>query len=189
MCGRFTFEYEWPAFIHLYDLSWQSERGRNTEARFIAPTQTVLIVHNDADDTQVAGEARWWLVPFWAKELPKAAMFNAHIEAVDTAPAFRETFKSKRCLILTSAFYEWAVSEGDGKEDPWLIHLPGDAPSPSPKSGHATTGSGSQVARSSPYLQAIRCRNSTTGSQSFSIPPRTKIGSIRRCRLTVPRNC
>jgi putative SOS response-associated peptidase YedK len=105
MCGRFTFEHEWPAFVDLYDLPWDSERGRNTAARFnIAPTQQVLVVHNDAEGREIAEEARWWLVPFWAKEMPKAAMFNARIETVDTAPAFREAFKSKRCLIPASAF-------------------------------------------------------------------------------------
>ncbi len=129
MCGRFTFEHEWPAFVDLYDLPWQVERGRNTEARFnIAPTQSVIIVHDDADGAQVAEEARWWLVPFWAKEMPKAAMFNARIETIDTAPAFREAFKSKRCLIPASAFYEWTLNESDGKKDPWHIHLPGDTP-------------------------------------------------------------
>lgn len=129
MCGRFTFEHEWPAFVDLYNLAWDTERGRNTQARYnIAPTQTVLIVHNDPEGKQVAEEARWWLVPFWAKEMPKAAMFNSRIETLDTAPAFREAFKSKRCLIPASAFYEWTVSDADGKKDPWHIHLPGDDP-------------------------------------------------------------
>lgn len=129
MCGRFTLEHEWPAFIDLYDLPWDVERGRNTDVRHnIAPTTQVLMVHNDADGRQMAEEARWWLVPFWAKEMPKAAMFNARIETVDTAPAFREAFKFKRCLIPASAFYEWAPNEADGGKDPWHIHLPGDAP-------------------------------------------------------------
>ncbi len=98
---------------------WQTERGRNTEARFnIAPTQSVLIVHNDAHGAQLAEEARWWLVPFWAKEMPKAAMFNARIETVDTAPAFRDAFKSRRCLIPASAFYEWTLNQSDGGKDP-----------------------------------------------------------------------
>ncbi len=50
MCGRFTFEHEWSAFFDLYNLPWVSERGRNLAARFnIAPTQHVLVVHNDAE--------------------------------------------------------------------------------------------------------------------------------------------
>ncbi|PZM14900.1 hypothetical protein CPY51_09430 [Rhizobium tubonense] len=34
----------------------------------------------------------------------KAAMFNARIETVDKTPAFRDAFKSKRCLIPTDGF-------------------------------------------------------------------------------------
>lgn len=129
MCGRITFQHEWPAFRDLYDLNWEVERGRNTQARFnIAPTQTILMVHNDADGKQQAEEARWWLVPFWAKEMPKAAMFNARIETVGTSPAFRDAFKSKRCLIPASGFYEWTVNADDGKKDPWFIYQPGEAP-------------------------------------------------------------
>lgn len=129
MCGRFTFEHEWPAFVDLYDLPWDQERGRNTQARFnIAPTQDVLIIHNDADGKQKAETARWWLVPHWARELPKGAMFNARIETIGTSPAFRDAFKSKRCLIPADGFYEWTVNQGVGKKDPWLIYQPGSSP-------------------------------------------------------------
>jgi putative SOS response-associated peptidase YedK len=53
--------------------------------------------------------------------MPKAAMFNARIEGIDTAPAFRDAFKSKRCLIPADGFYEWTISPADGKKDPWHI--------------------------------------------------------------------
>ncbi|MBW9089732.1 SOS response-associated peptidase [Rhizobium wenxiniae] len=129
MCGRFTFEHEWPAFLDLYELDSAQERGRNTQARYnIAPSQDVLIVHNDVEGKQVAQIARWWLVPFWAKELPKGAMFNARIETIGTSPAFRDAFKSKRCLIPADGFYEWTVNPDDGKKDPWLITQPGGNP-------------------------------------------------------------
>lgn len=129
MCGRFTFDHEWPAFSKLFDLNWERERGRNTQARYnIAPTQDVLIVCNDTAGMQKAETARWWLVPHWAKEMPKAAMINARIETIGTSPAFRDAFKSRRCLIPASGFYEWTVSEEDGKKDPWLIYQPGQSP-------------------------------------------------------------
>lgn len=129
MCGRFVLEHPWPEFADLYDLVWDEERGRNTQPRWnIAPTQDVLIVHSDGAGRQQVETARWWLVPFWAKEMPKAAMFNARIETIGTSPAFRDAFKSKRCLIPASGFYEWTVNEGDGKKDPWFIHQPGQAP-------------------------------------------------------------
>lgn len=51
-------------------------------------------------------------------------MFNARIETVDTSGAFREPFKSKRCLIPADGYFEWTTSEDDGKKDPWLLQLP-----------------------------------------------------------------
>lgn len=86
------------------------------------------IVHNDREGNQVAEDARWWLVPFWAKEIPKAAMFNARIETVETSGAFKDAFKSKRCLIPADGFYEWTANAEDGGKDPWFIHLPGGVP-------------------------------------------------------------
>ncbi|ESZ77915.1 MULTISPECIES: SOS response-associated peptidase family protein [unclassified Mesorhizobium] len=59
----------------------------------------------------------WWPVPF-----------NAWIEGADTASAFRDDFKSKRCLIAAGGFYEWTISPADGKKDPWHIYQPGHAP-------------------------------------------------------------
>lgn len=129
MCGRFTFEKGWPEFVHLYDLDRDKERGRNTEARYnIALTQDVLMVHNDGEGGQMAETARWWLVPHWAKEMSRAAMFNARIETIGISPAFRDAFKSRRCLIPADGFYEWTVNADDGRKDPWLIHLPDNVP-------------------------------------------------------------
>ena len=94
MCGRFTEMMPWPELVRLYRLSdpWL---GRNTAARYnIAPTQTVPFIHHDDLGLQVLRDGRWWLVPHWAKEMPKAAMFNARIETVDTAPAFRDAWKT-----------------------------------------------------------------------------------------------
>lgn len=127
MCGRFTEMLPWPELVQIYRLTdrWF---GRNVPARYnIAPTQTVPFVHHDADGQQVLKEGRWWLVPHWSKELPKAAMFNARIETVDTSGAFKDAWKWRRCLIPADGYYEWTKAE-DGGKDPWFIFLPGPAP-------------------------------------------------------------
>lgn len=124
MCGRFTQFGPWSDVQKLYRLTLEADRARNTAPRYnIAPTQDVLFVHLDQDGRQTVEEGRWWLVPFWAKEIPKWAMFNARSEDAEKKPAFREAFKSKRCLIPADGFYEWTKGE-DGKKDPWFIHLP-----------------------------------------------------------------
>ncbi|GAB4072286.1 SOS response-associated peptidase [Ancylobacter sonchi] len=129
MCGRFTRYLTWAEIHALYRLTLDWEKGRNDAPRYnIAPTQDVPFVTAGENGAQRLREGRWWLVPHWAKELPKAAMFNARIETVDTSPAFRDAFKAKRCLIPADGFYEWTKNPDDGGKDPWHIQLPGNAP-------------------------------------------------------------
>lgn len=128
MCGRFTNEMTWGEIHALYKLSDEMHPmpTSNMEPRYnIAPTQNVDFVHLDRAGNLEFNRGRWWLVPFFAKELPKAAMFNARIETVDTSGAFREGFKSRRCLIPADGYFEWTVNGEDGKKDPWLLQLPG----------------------------------------------------------------
>ena len=128
MCGRFTNEFTWAELHALYGLSdelFPMGPPSNMQPKFnIAPTQDVDFVADNKAGVRELLTGRWWLVPFWAKELPKAAMFNARIETVDSSPAFREAFKTRRCLIPADAYFEWTTSTVDGKKDPWLLHLP-----------------------------------------------------------------
>ena len=80
----------------------------------IAPTDPIPIVRVDPrDGTRELVMARWGLVPWWAKEMPRAAMFNARSETADTSGAFKDAFASTRCF------------PADGGEDSWHIFLPG----------------------------------------------------------------
>jgi putative SOS response-associated peptidase YedK len=124
MCGRFTNEMTWEQIHALYKLSDNLYPVKsNLQPRYnIAPTQDVMFVHLDKEGNLELDEGRWWLVPWFTKELPKAAMFNARIETVDTSGAFREGFKSRRCLIPADGYFEWTKAE-DGGKDPWLLQL------------------------------------------------------------------
>lgn len=125
MCGRFTNEFTWAELHALYSIHDAPPSASNMQPRYnIAPTQDVYFVAHDKGGHRELLRGRWWLVPFWAKELPKAAMFNARIETVDSSPAFREAFKTRRCLIPADGYFEWTSSPLDGKKDPWLLHLP-----------------------------------------------------------------
>ena len=51
---------------------------------------------------------RWGLVPFWAKDTKIGySLINAKVETVAEKSAFRDAFKSRRCLIAADGFYEW----------------------------------------------------------------------------------
>lgn len=64
----------------------------------------------------------WGLIPFWAKDAKIGnKMFNARAETVAEKPAFRSSFKRKRCLVPAIGFYEWK-QEGRGKV-PYLFSV------------------------------------------------------------------
>ena len=116
----------WSEIHRLYRLTAPAELGRNDAPAYnIAPTDPVPFVTAGENGAHRLHEGRWWLVPCWAKEMPKAATFNARIETADTSPAFKDAFKETRCLIPADGFYEWTKSPADGGKDPWHIFLPG----------------------------------------------------------------
>jgi putative SOS response-associated peptidase YedK len=52
---------------------------------------------------------------------------NAKAETVATAPAFREAFKSRRCLVPADAFYEWQKIDAKTKQ-PFAIGMKDGSP-------------------------------------------------------------
>ncbi len=125
MCGRFTNHLSWTEIVELYELT--AGPALNLPARYnIAPTQDVRFVVLE-DGKRVLKTGRWWLVPQWAKEMPRYSLFNARSEDAPTKPAFRDAFKSRRCLIPATGYYEWTKG-ADGGKDPHYIHLPNEEP-------------------------------------------------------------
>jgi putative SOS response-associated peptidase YedK len=69
---------------------------------------------------------RWGLVPFWSED-GKASFstINAKSETVATSPAFREAWKTRRCLVPADWFYEWQKLDEKTKQ-PYAIAMKGD---------------------------------------------------------------
>ena len=128
MCGAMTYLHTWAEVHDAMNLIPTEARGRNDPPRYnIRPTQELGFICERNGERQVK-DGMWWLVPFWAKEKPKHATFNARSETAREKPTFRESFKSKRCLIPASGYYEWTKNEGDKGRDPHFIHLPENSP-------------------------------------------------------------
>jgi putative SOS response-associated peptidase YedK len=80
----------------------------------VAPTQAVPVVRAHDGRRQLV-PAHWGLIPAWAKEAAMGSrIINARAETVSEKPAFRVAFRSRRCLIPASGFYEWQA-RGRGK--------------------------------------------------------------------------
>jgi putative SOS response-associated peptidase YedK len=83
----------------------------------IAPTQPIPVIRqNPKEPVRELSVMRWGLIPSWANDASGAArMINARSETAATKPAFRESLKSRRCLIPADGFYEW-VRDGKTKQ-------------------------------------------------------------------------
>lgn len=120
MCGRFSQVLTWRELRDLYALT-----GSEADVRpvyNIRPTNRVWIVRPGQDGGREAARAVWWLVPPWADAPnPKFPMFNARAETLADKKAFAGPFRSRRCLIPMTGWYEWR-QEGRAKQ-PYFLSL------------------------------------------------------------------
>lgn len=81
------------------------------KARYnIAPSTQIPIIVQDPETRQIVPViARWGFIPHWWKEInpPKFSTINARSEEAEKKPMWREAFKTSRCLIPATHWYEW----------------------------------------------------------------------------------
>jgi len=121
MCGRYVFAILPSQLETLFGLH---ETPADLRARYnIAPTQIAPVIRIDPQgDGRVCSMLRWGLIPKWAKDPAIASsLINARCETVADKPAFRSAYRSRRCLVPASGFYEWKKSDG-GTKQPYFIY-------------------------------------------------------------------
>jgi putative SOS response-associated peptidase YedK len=116
MCGRYQ-----PSSSAEEIARWFTTTGPlpNTRPRYnAAPTDSHPVVLRDWDSGERRLETlRWGLIPFWAKDGKIGySTINAKAETVAVAPAFREAFKSRRCLVPADGYYEWKKLDAKTKQ-------------------------------------------------------------------------
>jgi putative SOS response-associated peptidase YedK len=103
MCGRFSIAAPVGPIENRFDI----EIGFNYTPRFnCAPTQNIPVISNQEPD--VLSFYRWGLIPVWAKDKKIGnSLINARAETITEKPAFKNSFRRKRCLVPADGFYEW----------------------------------------------------------------------------------
>lgn len=107
MCGRFRLSRRKQVIAERFDAMSDDD---DWNPRYnVAPTQPIPVVRqHPAKPTRHLSQMLWGLIPSWSKDDSHAAkMINARSETVATLPAFKDAFRSRRCLIPADGFYEW----------------------------------------------------------------------------------
>lgn len=129
MCGRMILgDYSWATWYAIVNgfVNYQGpvKQDEPVQPRYnIKPTNQHPIFYQDASGTQIT-DARWWFVPHWFKGTEKdwkATTFNARIETAHEKPVFRTAWKSGRCIVPVTGYYEWTGTKGN--KQPWVISL------------------------------------------------------------------
>jgi putative SOS response-associated peptidase YedK len=118
MCGRYTI----IARAEEIEKRFNVEVPGSYVPRFnAAPTQILPVI----TDAQPDGLSffKWGLVPSWAKDKRIGAkMINARSETLSEKASFKQSFKSRRCLVISDGYYEWKRNSAKSKI-PFRIHL------------------------------------------------------------------
>lgn len=113
MCGRFTLRVRAPEVAEAFDAD---PAGLDLPPRFnIAPTDPVAVVRRAGGVAErELARVRWGLIPSWVDDPGDfdLTLTNARSESAKDKPAFREPFRSRRCLVPADGFYEWLEQNG-----------------------------------------------------------------------------
>lgn len=108
MCGRATLATPREILQALFELEHIELDG----ARYnIAPSQALPVIRKPH-----RLEAMKWGLP----NAGRARGINVRAETVARAPMYRDSFRSRRCLVIVDGFFEWKRGAGK-KKQPYLV--------------------------------------------------------------------
>ncbi len=135
MCTRYALEKDLPELKTLADavmLTALASRFLATHGRAIItdgevrPTDIVPVIAPDAKGARSVFPMQWG---FLAKD-NKRSLFNARVETAAIKPTFKDAWRSQRCIVPASYYYEWQhFKSADGREktgDRFAIQPAGD---------------------------------------------------------------
>jgi putative SOS response-associated peptidase YedK len=123
MCGRFALSAMLTDIAEEFSTAAQPNRTLPYDWN-IKPTEDIYIIRSLADENNSSQPLRqidvvsWGLIAPWSKSGDEAyrsqsQAINARSESVHEKPTFRNAFRSRRCLIPATGYYEWATALGE----------------------------------------------------------------------------
>ena len=111
MCGRFALSAMLTDIAEEFSTQALPDRTLPVDWN-IKPTQDIYIIKNK--EIKIAS---WGLIAPWSKNSQDALRsqsqaINARSESVHEKPTFRSAFRTHRCLVPASGYYEWATELG-----------------------------------------------------------------------------
>lgn len=121
MCGRFVSKAEKKEIEKEFKV--EIADGNVLAPRYnIAPTQMIAAI-TETENARELASFKWGLIPHWAKDDSIGSkLINARAETLTEKPSFREAFRSRRCIIPASGFFEWQ-KQAKGAKQPFYFYL------------------------------------------------------------------
>lgn len=106
-----------------YNISPSDPPHPEGSKRKTPPRSTNVPILRMEDDTVIADNVCWPLIPFWAKGIvQKYSTANARSEEMHEKKTYRGAWsKGRRCLIFATGFFEWQAVDGEQTKQPWHI--------------------------------------------------------------------
>jgi len=116
MCGRYAQAQGMDEIIERFDLDGSLVDKSLPLNWNIAPTNEIYIIREN-ESGRILDSASWGLIAPWHKNFTEARnsqshAINARSESIHEKPTFRQSFRTTRCLIPATGYYEWATSLG-----------------------------------------------------------------------------
>ena len=121
MCTRYALEKDLPELKDIIDIALRSSltsKFIDTHARplitygEVRPTDIVPVIAPNAKGIESVFPMQWG---FLARD-GKRSLFNARVESAMEKPSFKDAWKSHRCVIPASYYFEWEhFKSADGK--------------------------------------------------------------------------
>lgn len=135
MCGRFT-SFTPP---HVLARIFEAEPTPDVATEpfspnyNVAPSTRILVIASSASNGRRLGRMQWGLVPHWAKPPFGSGQINARSETIGEKPTFRDSYRSRRCIIPMSGYYEWRTVRDVESRDTGPNSMPSSEATREPK--------------------------------------------------------